>query len=102
MRCPMPSKCFRHARFNPKGIASFSPRLARLREGLPWVIADIGHNPERRCIPAPSEHRYNLFQGCGFFGCKPWVARFLATQGLWLQFRWNWKSDNDALNVISF
>jgi hypothetical protein len=25
--------------FNPKGIASFSPRLARFREGLPWVAA---------------------------------------------------------------
>ena len=33
--------------FNPKGIASFSPRLARLREGLPWVIAGKPHNPEK-------------------------------------------------------
>jgi hypothetical protein len=29
-----------------KGLNSFSPRLARFLEGLPWVIAIIFHNPE--------------------------------------------------------
>jgi hypothetical protein len=34
--------------FNPKGIASLSPGLARFREGLPWVTAIINPpNPER-------------------------------------------------------
>ena len=33
--------------FNPKGIASFSPGLARLREGLPWVPVIRNPNPER-------------------------------------------------------
>jgi len=32
--------------FNPNGIGSFSPRLARLGEGLPWVVADMDFNPE--------------------------------------------------------
>jgi hypothetical protein len=33
--------------FNPKGIVSVSPALARLREGLRWVAAREGPNPER-------------------------------------------------------
>ena len=32
--------------FNPNGIGSSSPRLARLGEGLPWVVADMDLNPE--------------------------------------------------------
>jgi hypothetical protein len=32
--------------FNPKGIVSFSPRLARLGEGLPWVNIGMYINPE--------------------------------------------------------
>ena len=32
---------------NPNGIGSFSPGLARFREGLPWVTAFKLHNPER-------------------------------------------------------
>jgi len=31
---------------NPKGIESFSPRLARLREGLPWALVAKCLNPE--------------------------------------------------------
>jgi len=33
--------------FNPKGIASFSPGLARLRKSLPWVPVIKNPNPER-------------------------------------------------------
>jgi len=32
--------------FNPEGIGSFSPRLARLGEGLPWVSGIMHFNPE--------------------------------------------------------
>ena len=38
---------FQPSILNPKGIVSPSPRLARLREGLPWVIATTSRNPER-------------------------------------------------------
>jgi hypothetical protein len=31
--------------FNPNGIGSFSPRVARL--ALPWVNAEKNHNPAR-------------------------------------------------------
>jgi len=33
--------------FNPEGIVSFSPRLARLGEGLAWGSGSMYHNPER-------------------------------------------------------
>jgi len=33
--------------FKPEGIVSFSPRLARLGDGLPWVSGSMYHNPER-------------------------------------------------------
>jgi hypothetical protein len=32
---------------NPERIPAFSPRLARVREGLPGVIVKNDHNPER-------------------------------------------------------
>jgi hypothetical protein len=51
---------------NPKGIASFSPGLARLRQGLPWVVASKRHNPERVASVT----------------LKPWYATFSGLQWL--------------------
>jgi hypothetical protein len=59
---------------NPKGIASFSPGLARFREGLPWVDAFKSHNPEGVEYQRLKEQIQPL-QGCDFFLFSPRVAR---------------------------
>ena len=41
------SMCCKTPIRNPEGIESFSPGLARFREGLPWVTAVKFQNPER-------------------------------------------------------
>jgi hypothetical protein len=56
--------------FNPKGIVSFSPGLARFREGLPWVTDIDLRNPERiesQVFMKPIQP----FQGCDFSGFSP-------------------------------
>src|SRR5208283_4759807 len=55
---------------NPDGIGSFSPGLARFREGLPWVTAFKLHNPERVEYQEPTK-RIQPFQGCGFIDMPP-------------------------------
>ena len=56
--------------FNPERIESFSPRLARFREGLPWVVVIDFCNPEG-VAPGPMQP----FQGCDGIACFPGVAR---------------------------
>ena len=69
------SSMFRMApSFNPEGIASFSPGLARFREGLPWVTAFKIHNPERVEYQALTK-QIQPFQGCDFSVFSPRVAR---------------------------
>jgi len=48
-----------HPRFNPKGIASSSPGLARRREGRPWVMAFEFHNPEKVEYQKLTRNRFN-------------------------------------------
>ena len=68
---------------NPKGIASFSPGLARVREGLPWVVSFKFYNPERVESQRLTKQIQPL-QGCDFFlfsprvarGAQPWANRF--------------------------
>ena len=43
--CTIPNSLFAPA--NPERIESFSPGLARFREGLPWVMALNRHSPAR-------------------------------------------------------
>jgi len=60
--------------FNPERIGSFSPGLARFREGLPWVVAFNRHNPAR--VASQSVRRQiQPLQGCAFFDFLPRVAR---------------------------
>src|SRR5208282_5833314 len=60
--------------FNPERIASFSPGLARFREGLPWVAVFTFHNPERVEHQALTK-QIQPFQGCDFSVFSPRVAR---------------------------
>jgi hypothetical protein len=60
--------------FNPERIVSFSPGLARFREGLPWVMALKRNNPEG------VEYQLVMtwmkpFQGSDFPVFSPRVAR---------------------------
>ena len=59
--------------FNPKGIASFSPALARCREGLRRVASR-----KRKTLKGfhinDLRRRYNPFRVCDFFVLSPWVA----------------------------
>jgi hypothetical protein len=66
--------------FNPKGIASFSPRLARFREGLPWVIAGKPHNPER-VVYQNSRRTGSTLSGLRADWMLTLGSSFLATQG---------------------
>jgi hypothetical protein len=50
---------------NPEGIESYSPGLARVREGLPWVKAFKVQNPEKVQYHAFMQE-IQPFQGCGF------------------------------------
>jgi len=59
---------------NPNGIASFSPRLARFREGVPWVVSFKFRNPEWVEYQRLTKQIQPL-QGCGFFLFSPRVAR---------------------------
>jgi hypothetical protein len=59
---------------NPNGIEAFSPGLARLREGLPWVAAITSHNPERVEYQMLTK-RIQPFQGFDFLLSSPRVAR---------------------------
>ena len=68
------SMCCKNHFINPKGIGSFSPGLARFREGLPWVAAFKFHNPERVEYQRFTKQIQPL-QGCGFFLFSPRVAR---------------------------
>jgi hypothetical protein len=43
LHCMVP---FAEPDFNPEGIGTISPRLARFREGLPWVIESRTSYPE--------------------------------------------------------
>jgi hypothetical protein len=60
--------------FNPKGIASFSPGLARFRESLPWVAANNSINPERVEYQSLMK-KVQPFQRCDFSRSLPRVAR---------------------------
>src|SRR5208337_1354395 len=60
--------------FNPEGIGSFSPGLARFREGLPWVAAFKVINPER-VEYQPLTNQIQPFQGCDYSVLSPRVAR---------------------------
>src|ERR1039457_4335835 len=60
--------------FNPKWIASLSPGLDRVREGLPWVAAVKFHNPERVESQALMKS-VQPFQGCDSSLFSPRVAR---------------------------
>jgi hypothetical protein len=60
--------------FNPERIVSFSPGLARFREGLPWVTAFKVHNPERVEYQTLTK-QIQPFQGCDFSVFSPRVAR---------------------------
>jgi hypothetical protein len=60
--------------FNPKGIASISPGLARVREGLPWVAANKIHNPAR-VESQPLMKPVQPMQGCAISLLSPRVAR---------------------------
>ena len=60
--------------FNPEGIGSFSPGLARFREGLPWVAMVEFHNPERVESPVLLK-QIQPFQGWDFSLFSPRVAR---------------------------
>ena len=66
--------CDKNPFVNPNGIASFSPGLARVREGLPWVAAFTFHNPERVEYQRLMKQIQPL-QGCDFSRCSPRVAR---------------------------
>jgi hypothetical protein len=66
--------CDKNPLANPKGIASFSPGLARFREGLPWMEAIKFHNPERVEYQRLVKQIQPL-QGCGFSLFSPRVAR---------------------------
>ncbi len=66
--------CDKNQFVNPKGIASFSPGLARFREGLPWVAAFTFHNPERVEYQRLMKQIQPL-QGCDFSLGSPRVAR---------------------------
>jgi hypothetical protein len=59
---------------NPKGIASFSPGLARFREGLPWVVSFKFQNPEGVEYQRLATQSQPL-QGCDFSLPSPRVAR---------------------------
>ncbi len=60
--------------FNPEGIGSFSPGLARFREGLPWVGVVKIRNPERVEYQILM-NQIQPFQGCDFSVFLPRVAR---------------------------
>ena len=60
--------------FNPEGIESFSPRLARLGEGLPWVGCRRRLNPEGVAYQRLGKHHSTL-SGLRFLFRLPWVAR---------------------------
>jgi hypothetical protein len=71
------SMACRGAFFNPNGIASSSPGLARFRESLPWVSAMHSTNPERVGSQSLMKN-VQPFQGC-LFSMK--TAQFLSS--LW-------------------
>ena len=48
--------------FNPKGIVSLSPALARFREGLRWVATRGGSNPERVVYKRLAQANWSRFQ----------------------------------------
>ena len=60
--------------FNPKGIGSSSPALARFIEGQRWVAQRKGFNPERVAYQRLMKE-IQLFQSCDFPVNSPWVAR---------------------------
>jgi hypothetical protein len=60
--------------FNPERIESFSPGLARFREGLPWVMSLKSCNPEGVEYQGLTK-RIQPLQGCDFFLFSPRVAR---------------------------
>ncbi len=66
--------CDKNPFVNPNGIASFSPGLARVREGLPWVAAFTFHNPGRVEYQRLMKQIQPL-QGCDFSRCSLRVAR---------------------------
>ena len=72
-RCGPPACCHRLF-FNPEGIGSLSPGLARFREGLPWVATVGLHNPERVASHALTRAIQPL-QGCAESIFSPRVAR---------------------------
>ena len=60
--------------YNPKGIGSFSPALARFIEGLRWVATREDSNPER-VVYQRLMRKIQLFQSCYFPVIAPRVAR---------------------------
>jgi hypothetical protein len=59
--------------FNPKGIVSSSPRLARLGEGLPWVVIGRDLNPER--VEYQSLDRFHKTCNVLLATCEPGIFR---------------------------
>jgi len=60
--------CDKNPFVNPNRIGSFSPGLARFREGLPWVPAFNPHNPARVEYQGVTKQIQPL-QGCHFYLC---------------------------------
>jgi hypothetical protein len=72
------SSMFRMApSFNPEGIASFSPGVARFREGLPWEHGVSFFQPHRGCGPMVVQYanRHNPVGVVSVLILLPRVAR---------------------------
>ena len=75
---PFSSICCNHASSNPERIESFSPGLARFREGLPWVMALMRYNPVRVEPQSFNPERIDSFSPglARFREGLPWVVAF--------------------------